>query len=69
MIKKLQGALIKLGYNDFIIENNVLVYPKPTISVKGVKRYNDELLIVALHRHGFKSVIESMYNNKIVLCL
>lgn len=69
MIKKLQGGLIKLGYNDFIIENNVLIYPKPTISVRGVKRYNDELLIVAIHKHGLRSVIESMYNNKIILCL
>ena len=69
MIKKLELSLIKLGYKDFIIENNTLIYPKPTISVKGVKRYNDELLLVALHKHGFKSVIESMYNNKIILCI
>lgn len=69
MIKKLQGGLIKKGYNDFIIENDVLIYPRPIISVKGVKRYNDELLIVAIHKHGLKSVIESMYNNKIILCL
>ena len=69
MIKKLELSLIKLGYKDFIIENDILIYPRPIISVKGVKRYNDELLLVALHRHGAKSVIESMYNNKIILCL
>jgi hypothetical protein len=69
MIKKLKGGLIKKGYNDFIIENDVLIYPRPIISVNGVKRYNDELLIVAIHKHGLKSVIESMYNNKIILCL
>jgi hypothetical protein len=69
MIDKLKASLILKGYNDFKIENNILINPLPNISVRGCKKYNQELLIVALYKHGFNSVIESMYNNKIVLCL
>ena len=59
----------KNNVKGVIIENDILVFPRPKLSFKGRKVYSEEYLNIAVCKWGKREVVEAMLNQKIILTL
>jgi hypothetical protein len=49
--------------------NNILISPLPKIKINGIFREGNDIIMLAISKFSYSSVIESMKNPKIVIML
>ncbi len=49
--------------------NNILISPLPKIKVNGILREGNDIILLAISKFSYSSVIEAMLNPKIVIML
>jgi len=59
----------KNNIKGVVIENGILISPRPKLSIKGRKVYSEEYLNIAVCKWGKGEVIKAMLNQKIILTL